>query len=219
MKPWTQEDPATFIKLQGWPFKRAGEELITSCPICEEPDRKPEHFYLQSRTGVWNCKKCGESGNLYQLRKRLGLASGNGSILGIRSFGDSISGNKPVKKIPVSQIASMHAALLRDPEAFDYCLKTRFWSLDVLKKLKVGLRQDGRGKWLAYPYWRNGEAVGMKYRILPANAEKCRNRFERELGCESVLFNVDALSGQGRLFSQAGNPIPWRFSHSELRTL
>jgi hypothetical protein len=204
MKPWAQEDSATFLNLQGWPFKRAGEELIASCPFCEEPDRRPEHFYMQSRTGVWNCKKCGESGNLYQLRKRLNLTSGNCSIQGIRSLGDAISGNRQAKRIPASQIDSMHAALLQDPESLDYCLQTRFWSLDVLKKLKIGLRQDGRGKWFSYPYWRKGVVVGLKYRILPAYADGCRNRFEREPGCESILFNIDALNSPDEIILCSG---------------
>src|SRR5690606_23025116 len=37
------------------------------CPLCGSDDR----FYIARETGLFNCKKCGESGNLYIFLKRL----------------------------------------------------------------------------------------------------------------------------------------------------
>jgi KaiC/GvpD/RAD55 family RecA-like ATPase len=190
---YQREDPAAFLDAQGWAFKRQGQELVTACPFCD----KPNHLYMHQETGVWKCHRCGEGGNLYQLRKRLGLDNGN-----LQSLAQAL-GAKP-KRIPRERVEAMHAALLKDTEALAYATETRRWSLEVVKRFKVGLRVDGCGKWLAYPWWRRGECVGMKYRILPAYESAHPQRFEREAGCESILFNVDTLAGHEEIILASG---------------
>jgi hypothetical protein len=74
----------------------------------------------------------------------------------------------------------------------------------MVQRFKLGLRVDGRGKWLAYPWWRRGECVGTKYRILPAYQDAFPQRFEREAGCESILFNVDALTQHEEILLASG---------------
>ncbi len=184
------EDPATFLEAQGWQFKRQDHELVTTCPFCD----KPAHLYMHQDTGVWKCQRCGEKGNLGQLQKRLSL---NG---GFQSIGQAL-GVKP-KQIPRQWVEAMHAALLADQEALAYCTQTRRWSLEVVKRFHLGLRVDGRGKWLAIPWPRRGEYVGMKYRSLPSQPRA----FEREAGCESVLFNVDALPQHDEIILASGEP-------------
>lgn len=46
-----------------------GIELNFECPFCG--DRKPDHFNLNSETGLWKCFKCGEKGSLVQLVPKL----------------------------------------------------------------------------------------------------------------------------------------------------
>jgi archaellum biogenesis ATPase FlaH len=189
---YRRQDPVAFLESQGWPFKRQGQELVTTCPLCD----KAGHLYVHHESGVWKCHRCGESGNLYQLRKRLGLNNGDGARF--QSLGQ-VLGAKP-KGIPQERVEAMHKALLADQEALDYSTKVRRWALEVVKRLKVGLRLDGRGKWLAFPWWRRGECVGMKYRSLPPQPKS----FEREAGCESILFNVDALAGKDEIILASG---------------
>lgn len=181
-----EEDPVAFLTSQGWAFKPSGAELVTTCPFCE----KPEHFYMHRETGLWKCQRCGEKGNPYQLRQRLGLSNGNRD--GIQSLGASLKAEK--RRIPAAKVDAMHTALLADESTLDYCVKVRHWSLDVVERFKVGLRVDSRGKWVAFPWMRRGECVGIKYRILPAYEANYRQRFDREPGCESILFNADALA-------------------------
>lgn len=40
---------------------------ICNCPFCS----KDKHFYINVNTLSWDCKKCGESGNIYKLLKHL----------------------------------------------------------------------------------------------------------------------------------------------------
>lgn len=42
-------------------------QYICDCPFCN----KPHHFYISKETQLWDCKKCGESGSIYKLLKRL----------------------------------------------------------------------------------------------------------------------------------------------------
>jgi archaellum biogenesis ATPase FlaH len=190
---YPREDPAAFLEAQGWQFKRQGQELVTACPLC---DAKIGHFYVHETSGLWKCHKCGESGNLYQLRKRLGLDGG------VQSLGQAL--RAAPRRIPRERVAALHAALLQDSEALAYATETRHWSRAVVEAYQIGLRVDSRGKWLAFPWCRRGECVGMKYRILPAYQDRFPQRFEREAGCESVLFNVDALGGSEAILLSSG---------------
>jgi hypothetical protein len=189
-----QESPIDFIKTQGWKYKVKGGEIITSCPFCE----KPEHLYINAENGTWLCQRCGESGNLYQLKKRLGLIPDRN----ISSIGQAIKA--PQKTIPTDRVEKMHNALLGDQEALGYCQRERGWGLDVLKRLKIGLRTDTRGKWLAYPYFQNGSCAGIKYRILPEYQQNYSQRFEREPGCKSILYNADALQRHDEIILLSG---------------
>ena len=47
----------------------SGPHAICDCPKCG----KPKHFYVNTRTGLWDCKRCGEGGNLWQLADHFGV--------------------------------------------------------------------------------------------------------------------------------------------------
>jgi ribosomal protein S27E len=142
---YQSEDPVQFLQSQGLKYRQHGDELITKCLLCDKDD----HLFIHATKGVWKCHHCGESGNLYQLRKRLGLPNHeNGCDLrGIRSLGQTIGGSSK-KIIPLKQVEALHAALLADQEALDYCIAERHWNQEVIKAMKIGLRSDERGKWL-----------------------------------------------------------------------
>ncbi len=56
-------------------FKESGKELITACVFgnCDADSRNGEaHLYFNADTGQYDCKKCGEKGNLLTLAKYLG---------------------------------------------------------------------------------------------------------------------------------------------------
>src|SRR5262245_19260962 len=156
------------IEEMGWQAKSSGEERVMDCPLCG----KPEKFSINARSGLWRCFVCVEKGNwcqLHQHLKGLGLVSApsNGHAGGqptsnplrIQSVGEVL---QPAKKrrIPMDRVEAAHQALLRDDEALDYCMKTRCWSREAIQEAKLGLRVDGRGKWIAYPWLSEGECFG-----------------------------------------------------------
>lgn len=181
-------DPEAFIREQGWMVKRQGQELVTHCPLCD----KPNHLYINQESGAWKCHRCGESGNLYQLKRRLHLPTED-RWAGVYSMREALKPT-PAKRIPMEHVDKLHMALMADTEALAYCSETRKWTREVLVQHKIGLRHDHRGKWLAYPWITQGQCKGIKYRVLPAYHEQGGSRFDREVGCESVLYNFDALA-------------------------
>lgn len=59
------------------PFERLGMDLVRlpngnaigDCPLCG----KPGHFFVDSETTQWDCKRCGESGNVISFMTKLAL--------------------------------------------------------------------------------------------------------------------------------------------------
>ncbi len=59
-------EPRDYVNQKGWSFKQVGSQLrVRVCPLCGD---KKGHFYMHAEKGLWDCKKCLESGNLFQLR-------------------------------------------------------------------------------------------------------------------------------------------------------
>ena len=190
----TPENPTEVLRHAGLPFRLSNNQLITTCPFCN----KPEHMYVHAMSGLWDCKRCGEKGNLHRLSRSLGVDN----RASFQSLRDELHAER--KRIPIERVDALHRALLDDPDALEYCTNVRRWSLDVLKRMKIGLRTDTRGKWLAYPWLSRGECAGMKYRIMPAFEKNHPQRFERETGYESVLYNIDVLDRYEEIILCAG---------------
>lgn len=49
------------FEFHGITFKKHGNQAVADCPLCN----KEAHFFVNPKTGQWDCKVCGESGNLY----------------------------------------------------------------------------------------------------------------------------------------------------------
>src|SRR3989344_7871927 len=64
-----------YLIRKGIEFRESGKELVTRCVFnnCDSDSRGAEaHLYFNSDTGQYECKKCGEKGNIITLAKHLG---------------------------------------------------------------------------------------------------------------------------------------------------
>jgi len=64
-----------YLTRKGIAFRESGKELITHCLFngCDNDSRGTEaHLYFDAETGQYECKKCGEKGNLITLAKHFG---------------------------------------------------------------------------------------------------------------------------------------------------
>ena len=57
-----------YLDRKGINYKEANGELITNCLFCD----KDGHLYFNKATGQYDCKRCGETGNIFTLAKHLG---------------------------------------------------------------------------------------------------------------------------------------------------
>lgn len=58
------QDPVAFYKFYGvTPTKEVKDNYAATCPFAD--CKKDNHFYFHRNTGLYNCKKCGRSGNYY----------------------------------------------------------------------------------------------------------------------------------------------------------
>jgi len=67
--------PKEYLTRKGIEFRESGKELITRCVFndCDSDSRGVEaHLYFDTETGQYDCKKCGEQGNLVTLAKHFG---------------------------------------------------------------------------------------------------------------------------------------------------
>ncbi len=176
-----EEDPGVFITGMGWRFKQAADQLILDCPLC----RKEKHFYVNRFTGLWDCKKCGESGNLYQLKARLGM----------REIRHAVE-PKEFHQEPVSPayIAKRVAALQEDKEVMGYLTDERKYTAEIITRVQLGVERLSGVRWISFPWQRDGQCWGIKFRAFPPDMKGSdKRRFRRHPDCKSILYNVDSL--------------------------
>lgn len=189
------------IQSQGWDFKLGNlpNVILEQCPHC----KKESHCYMEihgtndpqkNRDGLYLCQRCGKSGNLYALKQLLGLVSND-----ISSQKDWASSSKKIDPLP--DFEACHLALLNDEDALEYLCLIRGWSLDIIKKQKIGLTScyfkatGANTRALVFPYLVNGNIVWAKYRTLPdpKDLKKIPKDFVTPTGWDAVLYNGEIL--------------------------
>lgn len=177
-----------FVTQIGWRYYESNNQLIIeNCPLCGNSNNK---FYMaieEEKNGLWDCKVCGEYGNLYQLKERLGMADTNVSLQ------EHSTASQPKDAIP--DVAALNWNLLNNEkfaEVLDYLVADRGFSIAAIEKLKLGAALDSTGvKWVAYPYLDSkNDVVYVKYRTVPP----AKKSFRGLRGRENPLYNIQALN-------------------------
>jgi len=178
-------DVEAFIQGQGWEYKTTsgGQFVVRVCPMC---GKDKWHFYIKQEQGLWDCKVCGATGNLWHLRKQFG-----GNILSHIQKATTTTKAKPVVYPKPEHMVAYHENLAKNKKAMDYLLERGF-TPETIEKFYLGVTGDGK---IALPIIKDEKLVNIKYRTMPP-ADKF---YMREKDCPSYLFNGDAVT--------AGKPI------------
>lgn len=158
--------------------KGASKELVLNvCPSCG----KGEKCYVNRDTGLWDCKKCGEKGNFFKLKKLYGVIDDVGTIRQLigREF----------KPLDEGTLAQYRAGLAQNGNARDY-LASRGFTAATIDHFQLGYKADSEGEWIAIPHFQDGKLWNFKFRRF-AGGEK---DFRRITGQPTVLFNADKLN-------------------------
>lgn len=166
-----------YLNSKGWSFKfKNGEYCLDSCPLC---DAGPGHFYINQAKEIFYCHKCNERGHILSLKKRLG------DLPAIAHISQFFKNKVSEKTVELSIVEKYHKALLENPAALSYLTQERAFTLDTIKKFKLGFK-DGS---ITIPHLKNGECFNIKYRPLNGGGKK----YFREDDCVSILFNLDSV--------------------------
>ena len=184
-------NPRGFLTEQGWSYKEQGDQLVTGCPFCG----KPSHLRMNSFNGLWDCKKCGEHGNIPQLRGRTEIGTIQPAVAPAQTE------TPPVENEVVDR---MHKALLEDKAGMDYLTEGRAYQSSAIEKMKLGLKSQGGSNWISFPWFVDGKCRGMKYRAI--GDAKNGSRFLRLKGHKSVLYNNDVITDGGKVILASGEP-------------
>lgn len=118
------------------PFRESGTELITKCLFndCDRDSKGDEaHLYFSIETGQYDCKKCGEKGNILTLAKHLG---------------DTEPKPRKTNDFNVELVEKYHLALL--PHIREY-LHKRGLTDTIINEHKLGYGQFYRKPWITIP--------------------------------------------------------------------
>jgi twinkle protein len=149
---------------------RDGVEVPTLCPRCSHTRKKAKARCLSVNTvdGVWNCHHCGWAGSLKQ-------------------------GEQHKARFVIKPSYRPHNDMASELTHF---FTSRGIALDLVRRMGIGMEMaylpqlEDEVPCIAFPYYRRGEVVNVKYRAITKKA------FRQIAHAEKVLFNLDALAGQ-----------------------
>ena len=169
-------DVLDYIIKKGWVYKEiAGNQYnIKQCPFCFNDKWK---FYTHKEEGLWDCKvgSCGEKGNLYQLKAKLGDLSEFSSTKKMFS--------SQYKDLDISEVDRYEKDLTINTEAYQY-LKNRGFKDETIKYFRLG----SSGSWITIPHFQEGKLWNVKKRNF------LEKTFIRVKGQPTVLYNIDNLN-------------------------
>ncbi len=151
--------PKEYLTRNGVAFRETGKELITRCLFnsCDDDSTGTEaHLYFDAETGQYNCKKCGEKGNLITLGKH---------------FGDTTPvQRKKTANFDTELVEKCHTAL--PAHVRDY-LHKRGLTDAVIDTKKLGYGDFYGKKWVTIPIKNaDGDFVFFKLRQNPAQGNE-----------------------------------------------
>jgi hypothetical protein len=156
----------------------SGVEVTTTCPQCSHARKKSNERCLSVNTVecVWFCHHCGWKGALHNTDRN---GTRNGAQRQLQQY------VRPNYQPPMEI----------DARLMEY-VAARGIDVDVVRQKCIGLVMEYMPQvektilCIAFPYYRRGYVVNVKYRGLET---KC---FKQVAGAEKILYNLDALEGQ-----------------------
>ncbi len=165
-----------YLTEKGIPFRESGREIITKCLFndCDRDSKGDEaHLYFSTETGQYDCKKCGEKGNLFTLAKHLG---------------DTGPKARKANAFNAELVEKCHLAL---PSYIREYLHKRGLTDAVIDQCKLGYGQFYRKPWITIPIKDiYGNYSFFKLRQDPAFGN---DKITYPKGAEAQLYDWDAL--------------------------
>lgn len=164
-------------------YREQGNELLAHCLFndCDVDSRGTEaHLYINKVTGLYDCKKCGEKGNLVTLKQHFGILP---------------EPKAQPKRLPAS--LDKQAAIYHDmlPENIREYLRTERMLLDEdIEDYQLGYMELRDQRWITIPVTdRTGSVLFMKLRHDPFEPASGQPKY-KSTGGEASIFNIKVLN-------------------------
>jgi len=180
--------PKEYLTSKGIAFMESGKELIVRCLFndCDKDSKGNEaHLYLNAETGQYECKKCGERGNLITLAKRLGDDLRDIAV-NDRPF------NRVSQRTPKFDARSVESAVMALPDHIRLYLKDRGVCDEVIDRHKIGWGEFYGKHWITIPIKDvNGAYRYFKLRQDPNAGDE---KITYPKGAEAQIYDWESLN-------------------------
>jgi hypothetical protein len=180
-----------YLNSKNLEFATRNGEHITPCLFCGGDEGRNKltecHLYINEKSGLYQCKKCGAEGNLVTLSRHLG---DNPKELGFIETKDKPKTTK--RKPGHKQLAAMieEWSLNMPPEIQNWLENNRGLSKDVIDTTKLGWN----GKEITIPVHNElGRALFVKKRRSPIEENESKSKYTYTKGAKASLFGIELL--------------------------
>ncbi len=190
-----KETALELLERQGWNYRPAGSDnvAVEICPLCKHDNFKFFMNITDEKNGVWDCKVCSENGNLFKLKKELGI---------VDSLKESA---KSQINVNMPDFEASHQNLItedRFADVLDHLICDRKLSMETITRQKIGAWERDNQLWFVMPTFDSkGTPTFFKARNLPGH----KKRFLGPAGVEAPLYNAEIIQkGMEELFIVEG---------------
>lgn len=183
-----------YLNRKGIPFRESNGELITRCIFnnCDADSKgKEAHLYFNAATSQYECKKCGETGNIHTLAKHLGDSAKDVALnpLPQRTYKKKSDDSK----FSADLVENCHIAL---PSRICEYLNARGITDALIDEYKLGWGQFYGQRWITIPIKdQSGEYYFFKLRQDPqvGNEKMTYPKTTESQKIESQIYDWQAL--------------------------
>lgn len=176
---------------------RSGQYIIDVCPFCG----KSKHFYVNKRTQLWDCKKCGATGSIYKLLKHLDKTYLLGDksvelteqIKSIRqALQEELDSEQKIEELPKRNM----------PPGFRICVANKYLTSRNITRKDCKRYNIGETtvvfkyrRYILFPIYDNGEIRGFVGRygdkVVPRDKLRYNNSLDTDFA--SLLYGYDEI--------------------------
>lgn len=172
-----------YLDRKGISNKETNGELIAKCLFCD----KDGHLYFNKATGQYDCKRCGETGNIFTLAKHLG-----DEIEDIKIDSQKVAQNPP--KSTKFNAALVEQCYLVMPDRIKRYLANRGITEDLIESYQIGYGEFYGRNWITIPIKdKDGNFSFLKLRQDPEDQSNDSKYKFYPTGSNAELFDRECL--------------------------
>lgn len=179
-----------YLVQKGINFKEVNGELIARCflSICDEDSGSNErHLYFNAETGQYQCKKCGQKGNLKTLKKYF-----NDDLVTSKANKISNTTVHTPKKLDPAVVEQCHNFI---PERIRTYLHSRGITDEIISEQKLGWGNFYGKNWITIPVANNeGKYEFLKLRRDPEDKNNKSKYIFFPAGSQATIYGWESLS-------------------------